>query len=57
MLSGVLLISTLLLASCASKKMIVYPILNTDIEIKEDGTVCMSEFYFNEVMQLKLKEM
>jgi len=49
--------STLLLVSCASKGITVYPISQTDIEIKEDGTVCMSEFYFNEVMQLKLKEM
>jgi hypothetical protein len=49
--------SALLLSSCASKGITVYPIKTTDIVIGEDGSVCMSEFYFNEVMQLKLKEM
>jgi len=53
---GVLLISALLLTSCASKQVMLYPIQQTDFYVKDNGDICMSEFYFNEVLQVKLKE-
>jgi hypothetical protein len=54
---AVLLISVLLLSSCASKGLTLYPIQPTDFYVQDNGDICMTEFYFNEVLQLKLKEM
>ena len=53
---GVLLISALLLTSCASRQVVLYPIQPTDFYVQENGDICMTEFYFNEVLQVKLKE-
>ncbi len=44
-----------LLTGCASRQLVLYPIEQTDIYFKDNGDVCMSEFYFNEVLQAKLK--
>jgi len=55
---GVLLILTVSLSSCiTSKGIVLYPIQQTDFYVKDNGDVCMSEFYFTEVLQAKIKEM
>jgi hypothetical protein len=53
---GVLLILTMSLSSCASKGITLYPIQTTDFYVQDNGDVCMSEFYFTEVLQAKIKE-
>lgn len=49
-----LVVSMLWLGSCGSRQVILYPITDKDIFIK-DGNICMSQFYFNEVLQAKIK--
>ena len=49
----------LTLTGCAGRQLVVHPIQPTDFYIVEEGEragdICMSEFYFNEVLQAKLK--
>lgn len=52
-----LVILMLPLVSCASKGLTLHPIQPTDFYIQDNGDICMSEFYFNEVLQVKLKEL
>ena len=33
----------------------MFPITDKDIFLKDDGTVCMSEYYFNTVLQAKIE--
>ena len=42
--------------SCASKQIKLYPITDKDIYIKDNGDVCMSPKYFNEVLQTKIEK-
>ena len=52
-----LLILTASLSSCVtSKGIVLYPIQQTDFYVKDNGDVCMSEYYFTEVLQAKIKE-
>ena len=52
---GILALSTALLTSCAAKIML-YPILQTDIYYTDKGDICMSEKYFSNVLQAKIEE-
>jgi hypothetical protein len=51
-----LMLLCITLTSCASKPITLYPIQPTDFYIQDNGDVCMSEFYFNEVLQAKIAE-
>jgi len=53
---GALATCLLLLSSCASRQIVLYPIQQTDFYVQENGDICMTEFYFNEVLQVKIKE-
>lgn len=58
-LLGVLLILIMSLSSCAmlgKSDLVLYPIQQTDFYVKDNGDICMSEFYFTEVLQAKIKE-
>jgi len=35
---------------------VLYPIQQTDFYVLENDDICMTPFYFNEVLQVKLKE-
>ncbi len=62
----VLLFLAVSLSSCASKGVVLYPIQPTDFYIRDTGRVdeegksiedvCMSEYYFTNVLQAKIKE-
>lgn len=43
------------LTGCA-RTVTLYPIQPTDFYVQENGDICMSEFYFNEVLKVKLEE-
>lgn len=43
------------LTGCA-RTVILYPIEQTDIYEAENGDICMSEFYLNDVLKVKLEE-
>ncbi len=43
-----------ILTGCSSA-IVLYPIKDTDIYVENNGDVCMSEFYFKEVLQAKIK--
>ena len=51
----------LILTGCSSRQIVLYPIQQTDFYVVDggdrDGDVCMSEFYFSEVLQAKIKEL
>jgi len=51
---AVLMLVSMQLAGC-SRKLIVHPISNTDIQIEGDR-ICFSKWYFEEVMKAKLQE-
>ena len=51
---AVLILLCLTSSGCA-KRITLYPITDTDLYIKDNGDVCMSEFYFNEVLQAELE--
>jgi len=42
------------LASCTGRKLIIYPVLDTDIYIKDNGANCFSPEYFKDVLQAKI---
>lgn len=50
-----LVVLTLFLASCASK-VVLYPIKDTDLWITDKNDVCMSEEYFQRVLEAKIKK-
>jgi len=54
-----LLLVTLTSCSLLGKQIIIYPIEPTDFHVHEDGEhdghICMTEFYFKEVLRAKLK--
>ena len=50
-----LAVLTLLLLSCASNQIILYPIRDTDFYKNDKGDYCMTEFYLNEVLQVKIE--
>ena len=52
---GLILLS-LNLSSCMSSKLAIYPIADKDIYLKDNGDVCFSEAYFNEVLNAKIKQ-
>ena len=52
----VLAISILFLASCANNRIVFYPITNQDFYQNDRGDYCMTEFYLNEVMQVKIEK-
>ncbi len=56
---GLLVLMLLLvgLTGCSvlKKKVTLYPIQETDFYVQENGDICMSEFYFNEVLQVELE--
>ena len=39
-----------------STKVVLYPIKDTDLYVRDNDDICMSEFYFKEVLQAKIKE-
>ena len=43
-----------LVTGCALSKTILYPINKSDFWIDDDGNIVMSEFYFKEVLKVKL---
>ena len=43
------------LTGCA-KSIKLYPIQGTDFYVKDNGDICMSETYFNDVLQAELEE-
>ena len=51
-----LVVLTLSLTSCSSKKIIVHPIKDTDIRIEDNGDVCFSEYYFTEILKAKIEK-
>ena len=53
LVASILLLATL--TGCA-RTVTLYPIKDTDIYFKDNGDVCMSEFYFKEVLNAKLEE-
>ena len=53
-----LILSLVVLSGCSSifnKKVTLYPIQQTDFYVTDSGDVCMSEFYFTEVLQVELE--
>ena len=52
MLASLMLLSAL---SAGCKTITLYPITDKDIRIEENGDVCMSPFYMEEVLKAKLK--
>ena len=44
------------LLGCASKRLIFYPIQDTDIYFKDNGDICFSEMYFNRVLDAEIKK-
>jgi len=52
---GLILLLTIF-AGC-SRSVRLYPILDTDIYVKDNGDVCMTDRYMKEVLQIKIKEM
>jgi len=56
---GLLGLTLLLVAlsgcSLLGKKVTLYPIQPTDFYVLENGNICMSEFWFNEVLQVELE--
>lgn len=46
----------LLISIGCARTVTLYPIQQTDFYVKDNGDVCMSEFYFNEVLKVKLEE-
>ena len=42
--------------SACSRAIVLYPIQDTDFYITDGNDVCMSEFYFKEVLQAKIAE-
>ena len=51
----VLILSLVALIGCANKKVVLYPIQPTDFYVADNNDICMSEFYFKEVLQVELK--
>jgi len=45
------------LSGCSflDKKVTLYPIVPTDFYIRDNGDVCMSEFYFKEVLRVEIE--
>lgn len=52
---GILVLSALLYQGCVNS-IKMYPIQQTDIFFGDNGTICMSERYFNEVLQAKIEQ-
>lgn len=52
--AGMLVLLTASLVGCVSSVK-MFPITDKDIFLKDDGTVCMSEYYFNTVLQAKIE--
>jgi hypothetical protein len=51
----VLMLLLVVLTGCA-KSIKLYPIQGTDFYVKDNGDICMSETYFNDVLQAELEE-
>lgn len=52
-----LILLLIALSGCAkNKRIVLYPIEQTDFYVRENGDVCMSEYYFNEVLQAELEK-
>lgn len=45
-----------LFAGCAASKITMFPITDKDIYFKDNGDICMSEFYFNQVLEAKIEK-
>ena len=52
---GILAALTMSLLSCGSKKFILHPITDRDIYYKDNGDICFSEYYFNEILKFKIE--
>jgi uncharacterized protein YceK len=50
----VLILLSVSLSGC-STAVKLYPITDTDIYVKENGDVCMSEYYMKEVLDAKIQ--
>lgn len=48
-----LMISSL---ACGMSKVVMFPITDKDIYFKDNGDICLSPFYFNTVLQAKIKK-
>lgn len=53
-LLGLILLSVTL-TSCSSRQLVIYPIQQTDFYELENKDICMTPFYFKEVLKAKLK--
>ena len=45
---------TLLSLNCASKQIVLYPIRGSDFYKNDKGDNCMTDFYLNEILQVKI---
>jgi len=43
------------LTSCTGRKLIIHPVLDTDIYIQDNGDICFSPEYFRDVLQAKIE--
>lgn len=55
LLIGMLVASLPLLQGCGTFKTPLYPITDKDIFFQENGNVCFSPFYMEEVLKVKVK--
>jgi len=51
----VLMLLSVALSGCSPRRVVLYPISDTDFWIDEKKNVCMSEWYFNEVLKVELE--
>lgn len=50
------LVSLMLFSSgCVRRQVILRPVIGTDLWVLEDGSICMSEDYFEEVIKAKIE--
>lgn len=53
---GILAALMIFLVGCGTSKLVMFPITDKDIYFKDNGDICMSEFYFNTVLQAKIEK-
>ena len=54
---NVLVVSMLWLSAltgCSRRAVVLHPLQPTDFYVTEKGDICMSEYYFNEVLKVKM---
>lgn len=44
------------LLGCGTSKIVFYPITDKDIRFEDNGDICMTPFYFNQVLDAKIEK-